>query len=112
MSARQRPELRDGSIIPQVHSARYVGCDINDQADAGRDIANRIRTCTGKCRRLEFLWKHTGCPKGRTDQAWDAVVRPKLLYGLEALQIVPPLLSKIEIVHLRGLTQILKITST
>lgn len=40
------------------------------------------------------------------------MVKSKLLFGLEAVQLQPPQLSKLEIIHLRGLRQILKITTT
>lgn len=111
-NAKRRPRFLGGRRIPQASSARYLGCDINDQANVSQELTNRMRSCTGTWRRLEFLWKHSECPRVRKIQLWDAILKTKLLYGLEALQVQPPLMNKLETFHLRGLRQILKITTT
>lgn len=45
-------------------------------------------------------------------QSWAAVIKSKLLYGLEGVQITKPQLSKMQTPHLKGFRQILEITTT
>lgn len=65
----------------------------------------------GTWRRLECLWKHSECATGNKLQVWDAVIKSKLFYGLEAANY-QAIIELMETFPLKGLRQILKITTT
>eukprot|EP00975_Prorocentrum_lima_P051787 10846629-Prorocentrum_lima.AAC.1 len=46
----------------------------------------RISQCTIIWKRLDTFWLHSDCPMPFKLLVYDAVVKAKLLYGLESLQ--------------------------
>ena len=58
------------------------------------------------------FFKGSNCSKKCKIRVYDAVVRSKLAYGLESLQINECLKARIDAFHLKGLRQILRITTT
>ena len=59
-----------------------------------------------------MLWKSSACAPGHKIRLWNAVIRAKVLYGLESLHMTPAVLRRLDTFHLRGLRQILRITTT
>ena len=61
---------------------------------------------------MQAFWLHAECPKAFKFRIWDAVVKAKLVYGLESLQINDDMARRLDAFHLRGLRQIMKIPTT
>ena len=59
-----------------------------------------------------MLWKHSDCSAREKLIVYDAVIRSKLVYGLESVQINDDLKRKMDAFQLKGLRQILKLTTT
>jgi hypothetical protein len=57
-------------------------------------------------KKLDIFWRHSNCPVRFKIQAVDAVVRSKLLYGMETAQLNEGELRRIEIVHLKILRKL------
>ena len=53
--------------------------------------------------KLEELWKHTDCDLRFEIIAYDAVIRAKLMYGLESLHLNQDLKNKVDVSQRKGL---------
>ena len=74
--------------------------------------AERLVQCHTISKRLENFWKHSNTPKRLKLHVYDAVIRSKLLYGLDTANITQSLLKRMDAFQLRGLRQILGIETT
>ena len=63
-------------------------------------------------KKLDLFWRHSDCPIHIKVYTADAVLRSKLLYGLESAQLIPSVLKKLETFQLKVLRKILKIDTT
>ena len=63
-------------------------------------------------KKLDLFWRHSDCPVHIKVYTADAVLRSKLLYGLESAQLIPSVLKKLETFQLKVLRKILKIETT
>ena len=63
-------------------------------------------------KRLDFFWRHSDCPERYKLEALDAVVRSKLLYGLESAHLGEALVKKLDTFQLKGLRKILRMDTT
>ena len=62
--------------------------------------------------RLNIFWRKSNCPDKFKLCVFDAVVRSKLVYGLEASHIPKFLMQKLNAFQLKGLRKILKLDTT
>ena len=102
----------DGVAIQRKTEVKYLGCMINDQADVRKEVSSRIATCMITLKKLDFFWRHSDCPERFKLLALDAVLRSKLLYGLESAELGSALLNKLDAFQLKGLRKILKLKTT
>ena len=107
-----RPKFRNGRKIPKVHNVTYLGCNLNAEVKAKPKIETRLRACTATWHRLGTLWKHSACTAGHKIRLWNAVIKSKLLYGLESVHMTPAVARRLATLQLRGLRQIPKIPTT
>ena len=80
------PQLacRRQTIVPRKHSAVYVGSLLTDSFDNKAEVLNRLGDCIATANRLKLFWQ-----KARTSVKWKiqvfhAIIRSKLLYGLDS----------------------------
>ena len=52
--------------------------------------------------KLDLFWRHSDCPAHVKVYTADAVLRSKLLYGLESAQLIPSVLNKLETFQLKA----------
>eukprot|EP00975_Prorocentrum_lima_P036459 7669790-Prorocentrum_lima.AAC.1 len=55
---------------------------------------------------------HSNCPLRFKMHAWDAIVKAKVLDGLESLQLTAAQRDKLDVFHLKGLRKILHLQTT
>ena len=65
---------------------------------------------TWKC--MHVFFKNARCPTRWKLIVYNSVIRSKLLYGLETLELTKPLMSKLEAFQVRGLGKILNMATT
>ena len=105
-------KYRDGSKVPRSHRAVYLGTLLTDTVDNSAEIHNRMAMAMVTFQKLQLFWD-----KANTTTAWklrvyNAIIKTKLLYSLETIQLTKSELSKIDAFQMKGLRRILKIPST
>ena len=76
------------------------------------EISNKIHEVRKTWFKLFPYWKATGASKKWKLIVFDAVIRSKLLYGLETVQLTQAMCKKIDAFQLRGLRRILNMSTT
>ena len=76
------------------------------------EVRARIRSAMHTWKKLETFWKHANCSTRFKLQVYNAVIRVKLMYGIETAELNETTKQKIGVFQLKGLRQILKITNT
>ena len=90
-----------------VESAMYLGNRLNKRASVKEEITYQMQQVTFTWKRLQTYWKATDASKKWRLLAYDAIVKSKLLYGLETAQASKADLNRIDAFQLRGIRQIL-----
>ena len=90
-----------------VESAMYLGNRLNKKAGIREEITYRMQQVTATWKRLQTYWKATDASKKWQLLAYDAIIKNKLLYGLETAQPSKADLKRIDAFQLRGIRQIL-----
>ena len=104
--------FRNGVVVPPHDEVKYLGCMLNEKGDPQKEVNKRLSETIVTWRRLADFWKHSNCSCKTKLQVYDAVVRTKLMYGLETLQLNESIKKKLDAFQLRGLRQILKLPTT
>jgi hypothetical protein len=102
----------DGIKVKQKDEVKYLGCHLNKKADVDREIKQKIGICMSALKSLDTFWRHSNCPKSFKLIAQDAVIRSKLLYGLESAELTNTQLKKLDVFQLKGLRKILGMDTT
>jgi hypothetical protein len=102
----------DGSKVPVREEVKYLGCLINAYGDPNKELSKRIATCTAILSKLHLFWRHSDCTVHLKLQAYDAIIRSKLMYGLESVVFNESLFRKLDTFQLKGLRKILKLPTT
>ena len=85
---------------------------MNEKGNPNTEVQKRIGECTGILNKLGVFWKHGDCSFRTKLQVYDAVVRAKLMYGLETVALNKTSLNKLNAFQMRGLRRILGMKST
>ena len=112
MGGKDRIAFRDGDRVPPHREVKYLGCMLNDKGDPVREINKRTADCYVTWKRLGEFWKHADCSLRFKLGVYDAVIRSKLVNGLESVQVNDALKKKIDTFQLKGLRQILGLKTT
>ena len=85
----------------------YLGNKLNKKASVKEEISHQMQQVTITWKRLHVYWKATNASKKWQLLAYDAIIKSKLLYGLETAQVSRADLKRIDAFQLRGIRQIL-----
>lgn len=96
-------KFKNGDKIPTGIETVYLGATIRKDHDVCREITKRIGTCFATLKRMDLFWNNANCPLKFRIQVHDAVIRSKLVYGMESVMITKALMSKIDTLQLKGL---------
>ena len=99
-------------MISLTLEAKYLGARLTKNMEPRQEVAKIIQEAMATWRRLAPFWKGSNCNARLKIQIWDAIVRSKIVYGLESLAMNDQLLRRLDVIHLKGLRQILRITTT
>jgi len=104
--------FKDGTLVPRRDRATYLGTILSDSFDQNIEINNRIADVIVTANKLKIFWT-----KAKTTTYWkltvfDAILRAKLLYGLECIQLTNREQARINAFQVKGLRRILGIPPT
>ena len=112
MNGNNRIKFEDGSFVPQADEVTYLGGTLTSQVSVANEVSNRIAAATSTWMSLRMFWKQAHCSAGNKIRIFNAVVKARLLYGLQMLEIPDAQMSRLEAFHYKGLRQILRMDTT
>jgi len=101
------PVFGDGSKVPTETETMYLGGLVSKHFDLRKEVNKKIAACFGVLAKLNEFWFRSSCPAKFKIDAFDAVIRSKLVYGLEGTQLPKYLSNKLDVLQLKGLRKIL-----
>jgi hypothetical protein len=105
-------KFADGTILKPADEVKYLGCTLNNQGDVGREINKRIADCMIILDRLHVFFRHADAVLSFKLLVFNAVLRSKLLYGMETAALTDAALNRLDVFQLKVLRKILKIPTT
>lgn len=86
----------------------YLGTLLTDSFDNRAEILNRRGDCIATCRRLKLFWDKANASIKWKVQVFTAIIRSKLVYGLECMQLTQNEITKLSAFQSKALRHILK----
>ena len=102
----------DGVPLDKKYESTYLGHEINKESNIMHEISNKFQEVRGTWMKLHAYWKATNASKKWQLIIFDAIVRSKLLYGLETLHLTQGMAQKLDVFQLKGLRKILGMQTT
>ena len=102
----------DGTPLTKEFEATYLGNEINKTVNIQFEIFNKMSEVRRTWYKLEPYWKASGASKKWKLMIYDAIIRSKLLYGLETIHLTQAMSRKLDAFQMRGLRRILQRNST
>ena len=106
----------DGTVLTKSYESTYLGNEINRDVNIAHEILNKMQCQMQEVRctwlKLNAYWKATRATKRWKIILYDAIIRSKLLYGLETIHLTPALAKKLDAFQYRGLRKIMGMSST
>ena len=102
----------DATPLPKNYEATYLGNELNREINVKHEILNKLQTVRITWFKLLPYWKASDANVKWKLRIFDAVIRAKLLYGLETVHLTKAMLNKIDAFQIRGLRKILNLPST
>ena len=102
----------DGTSITKVRTATHLGCEIGIKCTSREEINKQFANTMITMKQLDIFWRHSSCSTAIKIHTAEAVLRAKLLYGIESTQLIPSILRRLEIFQLKVLRNILKMDTT
>ena len=104
--------FHDGAAVPKKETSTYLGCNINIKADPKKEINKRIRDCMVTLQKLHIFFYNSENTTARKIQIFNAVIRAKLMYGLETIVMNAADINTLDTFQLKCLRKILKLPTT
>ena len=102
----------NGEKVKRKNETKYLGCKLNYKSDLNVELGKRISETTYTWKNLNHFWKHSDCSKATKIHVYDAVIKSKLLYGLDTANLTPGMRTRIDRFQIKGLRQILGMDTT
>lgn len=105
-------KFKNNGKIPTDSETMYLGASIHKDHNVRREVTRKIGSCFVTMKKLQIVWGNNQCPKKFRFQVFDAVLRSKLVYGLESVMLTKALENRLDTLQLKGLRKILGIKTT
>ena len=102
----------DDMPLPKNFEATYLGNELNKEVNVKHEILNKLQTVRITWSKLLPYWKASNANTKWKLRIFNAVIRAKLLYGLETVHLTEAMLNKIDAFQIRGLRKILNLPPT
>jgi len=103
---------QNGDLVPRKPKAVYLGTLLTDTNDNHAEINNRISDSIVTANKLKLFWNKANTTIKWKLQVFDAIIRSKLLYGLETMQLTQNEKLRIDAHQMKGIRRILNIPPT
>ena len=108
----EQASFADGTPVPIAKEVVYLGSILSSTHNHRREVAKRKAAAMATWKRLDIFWKKANCPPKFKLIVLDAVIRSKLVYGLDCIQIPEAALNTLNAFQLKGIRKILGIHTT
>ena len=105
-------KFTNGKTVNTLNEVKYLGCMINDKGNPKREVRKRVSECMCTMKKLDIFWKHTNNPKEWKIIVFNAIIRTKLIYGLESAQLNESVNKYLNVFQLKVLRKILELDHT
>ena len=102
----------DGTPVPSKDEVKYLGCNMNNRADPERDILKRKKDTMITLNKLHVFFYNSDNTVQRKMQMFNAIIRAKLMYGLETVVMNTRVKNMLDAFQLKCLRKILKVPTT
>ena len=102
----------DGTFVPRKREATYLGTLLSDSLNNHREVSNRLAAALATCNRMKLFWDKANTTTRWKLRVFDSILRSKVLYRLECIQLTQPDIDKINSFQMKSLRRILKIPPT
>lgn len=107
MNGNNMVRFKDGTPVPKENQVTYLGGIITREARGHVEVEQRIAATMATWKRMQLFFKDARCPIRWKLIVYNSMIRSKLLYGLETVELSPALLTKLETFQIKGLRKIL-----
>ena len=112
MNADGEQAFASGEAIKTEKEAMYLGNQLNYKADPQAEVTQKLQEVQRTLFRMQDYWKAAeASPKWKV-LIFEAVLKSKLLYGLETSQLTNKCIKRIDAFQIRGLRKILNMKHT
>ena len=94
-------KFKDGTKVKRKPEVTYLGCQINQYSNITQEISERIACCMTVLKKLDIFWRHCDVKNAFKINVLDAVIRTKLLYGIDSAQLTTSNQRRIEVFQLK-----------
>ena len=99
--------FKNGEPVNNVDEAVYLGVLLTKTMNTKKEAKIIIQMAMSTMKKLDEFWIHSNCSKRLNMLVYTAVIRSKLLYGLESAQLPDHVLAQLNTVQLQGFRKIL-----
>ena len=99
-------KYNDGTTVPRKAEATYLGTILSEKVDNHREINNRIAAAMRVCHKLKLFWNKANNTVRWKVRVFDAILKSKILYGLECIQLTSQDISKLNAFQMNWLRRI------
>ena len=104
--------FQDGTQLAKGFEATYLGHDINRDVNIQHEVLRKIQEVHCTWFKLSAYWKVTRASKRWKVIVFDAIIRSKLLYGLETIHLIQSLSKKLDTFQFRCIRKFLGMSPT
>ena len=100
-------KFSSGERLERASSAEYLGVLLNTKAAIEEELYTRIRKAAVTWKKLKPYWRKSVATKRNNILIYNALIKSKVIYGLESAELKTSGLEKLSRFQLKGLRQIL-----
>ena len=95
--------FKDKSKVIKLKSATYIGCSLGVESISKEELSKRFSNTMATMKKLDLFWRHSDCNIAVEFYTADAILRAKLLCGIESAQLIPSVAKRMETLQLKVL---------
>ena len=107
MNIEEQQAFREGCKLTKTEEATYLGNTLTSKANATTELDKQMQQVNITMWKLNSYWKGTEANKTWRLLIFDAVIKNKLLYGMETVRLTGAMISKLDAFQMKGLKIIL-----